>query len=590
MPEHQRLARPTGRKLVFAAWLAGFALSIPLAQAAPPLALTNVGAGGFDGAASGTAAGGPEFRNEPEDDDAVAAATSAAAATTTATVSSAPPGVLGASGLNHFDNRTADGGNQFSVEPPDQALCVGNGYVLEAVNLVVGLRDAATNMRIGGVTSLNKFFGLPSAINRSLPAGAPRFGPFTSDPKCVYDSDTKRFFVTILELDTNPVTNGFTGGSSVMIAVSKTGNPLNGFQIFRIDTTNDGSNGITNPDCPCFGDQPLIGLDDNGLFISTNEFPIFVGGFNGAQIYGVSKQKLAAAAGGSSSVLPPVAYINAGAIPTPDAGGIWYTVQPAVTPPNNPGKDGDSNKLKGLQYFLSALEFFGIPDNRVAVWGMTNTNSLQNAVPNVSLQVSVVNTNTYYISPPNSTQKPSAATPSPRAIDGGDDRMQQVVKVDNTLYGALTTAIGATANRSGVAYWGIKPSWQNGKLSGTVRTEGIVSVDGNFLQRPSVAMNHQGKGLIAFSLIGPDYFPSAAYIGFHKQQGAQGPVYIAGAGVAPDIGFSGATGGRQRWGDYSAAVDEAGDVWAAAEYIPVAAFPAPAQLANWGTFVWRISP
>src|SRR5689334_20362507 len=32
-------------------------------------------------------------------------------------------------GLNHYQQRYSRGGNQFSVEPPDQGLCVGNGYV-----------------------------------------------------------------------------------------------------------------------------------------------------------------------------------------------------------------------------------------------------------------------------------------------------------------------------------------------------------------------------------------------------------------------------------------------------------------------------
>ncbi len=40
-------------------------------------------------------------------------------------------------GLNLIDQRFANGGNQFSVEPPDQALCAGNGFVLEAVNDVM---------------------------------------------------------------------------------------------------------------------------------------------------------------------------------------------------------------------------------------------------------------------------------------------------------------------------------------------------------------------------------------------------------------------------------------------------------------------
>ena len=44
-------------------------------------------------------------------------------------------------GLDHFDQRTANGGNQFSVEPPDQGLCVGNGFVMETVNDVIQVFD-----------------------------------------------------------------------------------------------------------------------------------------------------------------------------------------------------------------------------------------------------------------------------------------------------------------------------------------------------------------------------------------------------------------------------------------------------------------
>ena len=165
--------------------------------------LSNAGSGGF-GSVSGTATGGDEFRDD-EDEDATTdpVITAAPAASGAAQVASAPASILGQQGLNHFDNRTADGGNNFSIEPPDQGLCVGNGYVLEAVNLVVGLRDAATNTRIPGtITGINTFFGLPFAINRTVIP--PIRGPFTSDPKCLYDNDTKRFFVTILKEDVNP--------------------------------------------------------------------------------------------------------------------------------------------------------------------------------------------------------------------------------------------------------------------------------------------------------------------------------------------------------------------------------------------------
>ena len=40
-------------------------------------------------------------------------------------------------GLNHRDQRLANGGNQFSLEPPDQGLCVGNGFTVEVVNSVL---------------------------------------------------------------------------------------------------------------------------------------------------------------------------------------------------------------------------------------------------------------------------------------------------------------------------------------------------------------------------------------------------------------------------------------------------------------------
>src|SRR5436189_66027 len=42
-------------------------------------------------------------------------------------------------GLTHLDQRLyAGGGNQFSTEPPDQGLAVGNGFVLEGVNAADG--------------------------------------------------------------------------------------------------------------------------------------------------------------------------------------------------------------------------------------------------------------------------------------------------------------------------------------------------------------------------------------------------------------------------------------------------------------------
>ncbi|HEV8055927.1 MAG TPA: hypothetical protein VGP51_05525, partial [Nocardioidaceae bacterium] len=44
-------------------------------------------------------------------------------------------------GLNAADSRYANDGNQFTNEPPDQALCVGNGFTMEGVNTAIAVFD-----------------------------------------------------------------------------------------------------------------------------------------------------------------------------------------------------------------------------------------------------------------------------------------------------------------------------------------------------------------------------------------------------------------------------------------------------------------
>src|SRR5258708_4179388 len=69
---------------------------------------------------------------------------------------------MGFEGLNHYQQRYSRGGNQFSVEPPDQGLCAGNGFVLEAVNDVFNVFDAATgNSALPDNTATNIVSGHP---------------------------------------------------------------------------------------------------------------------------------------------------------------------------------------------------------------------------------------------------------------------------------------------------------------------------------------------------------------------------------------------------------------------------------------------
>jgi hypothetical protein len=95
----------------------------------------------------------------------------------------------GFNGLTHAEQRLADGGNQFSIEPPDQGLAVGNGYVLEAVNLALRVRPVSGGAG-AGVVSLNRFFFQESAIVRATATTPARYGRFVSDPRAYYNATT----------------------------------------------------------------------------------------------------------------------------------------------------------------------------------------------------------------------------------------------------------------------------------------------------------------------------------------------------------------------------------------------------------------
>jgi len=179
-------------------------------------------------------------------------------------------------------------------------------------------------------------------------------------------------------------------------------------------------------------------------------------------------------------------------------------------------------------------------------------------------------------------------------IDSNDDRMQQVTWANGKLWSSLNTVVKPANGtvRTGAAYFAVQPSWSGATLGGAVVKQGIVSISNNSLLFPSVGMNRFGKGVMSFSIVGDDVYPSVAYVKLDDSPATgAGPIHVAALGAAPDDGFSGYAffGGRVgRWGDYSAAVaDSDGNIWFANEYIPN--LPR-ATLANWGTYIARVVP
>ncbi len=528
---------------------------------------------------------------------------------------------FGFQGLNHYQQRYARGGNQFSVEPPDQGMCVGNGYVLETVNDVMNVFDASdgtsalpdntsTNIVSGyprdvnHAVDLNSFYGYPPAINRSTGVR----GQFVTDPSCIYDAQTDRFFNVVLTLETNPTTGAFTTVNHLDLAVSQTGNPTGLWNIYRIDVTNDGTNtGGSNPG-PYLGDYPHIGADANGVYLTTNAYPWCCNGFGGAQIYALSKSELAA---GALSV-NMVHIDTSGMVNAPSDAGA---TQPGFTvwPAQSPGSASFNSDNGGTEYFLSSNAaseathpVSGAPgsytSSQIVEWTLTNSSSLD-TTPDLSLSSQLVSVNEYAL-PPKQQQPGSGGAPGTNAPlghcinnkttytafgtrgcwtllfgsepahhevvstpDSNDTRMQQVDYANGDLWGALDTAVtvGGT-NRAGIAWFVLNPG------DASVVKQGTYGAAGWDFVYPAIGVTAAGHGEVAFTATG-DRYPSAAYAPIDATNGMGAwNIVPGGLGAAQDDGFTSyvaevGSPPRTRWGDYGAASVSGSNVWLASEYI-----------------------
>jgi hypothetical protein len=558
-------------------------------------------------------ASGPDLKNVqfgPVDGEAQAASPLAMPATNQR---------LSFNGLTARQQRLANGGNQFTVEPPDQGLCVGNGFVLETVNDVLRIFDTSGNP-VTGVVDLNTFYGYPAQFVR--PAGPQ--GPFVTDPSCLYDTATQRWFHLVLTLEVFPDTGDFTGKNHLDLAVSQTADPTGKWTRYQLDVTDDGSGGTPNHGCQpgpgprpghhaptnpnaCIGDFPHLGADQHGIYLTTNEYWMFgnptptnAAAYHAAQIYAIGKHALVSG-GGSVSVtqIDTLGRLN---------GQPGFTVWPAVSP-STADYETSGN---GTEYFTStnaAEEASNVPNsngtnasNQLGVWALSNTASLKNVTPNLKLRTATVQVNRYTVPLP-SNQKPGSAplkdcindTTSPTIygpgcwqifffsqpppevegqLDSSDSRVLSTVFAAGHLYGTLDTGITVGGQKkAAVQYYVLSPEVDDGHLSAELDRQGRIIVPNNNTIYGAVAVTHAGRALINFTLVGDDHFPSAAYVSLNSKV-TPANIHIAAKGLGPQDGFSeyNAFGSgnppkaRPRWGDYGAAVAVGNTIWMASEY------------------------
>ena len=454
------------------------------------------------------------------------AATAAAAATRSALVN-----------FNGVSSRDSQFTNfEQTFEPPDQGLCEGNGFVLEPVNSAYRIYRT-TGKSLRGPFNINDLFNVGGK-------------EFTSDPRCWFDARTQTWFATILFL------NDSSTASSLLIAVRHNPDPRGLWNEYSIDTTDPSGNG-----CPCFGDQPRIGIDQTNLYVTADEFSILGPQFNGAEMWAIDKSDL----------------INGVVSPR-------FVTFPHLTTDTTAPQPALSTGRPDAEYFLSSLDPNGTGDNRLGVWAMTNRDQV--GLGGMPTLTSVVIKSEAYAIPPPAPQKGAKSK-----LDSGDDRMQQTQFAGGTVWGELTTAVkpaGDSLVRAGGAWFQVKPRLGSAGIAGaSIVRQGYIAAAGNYEIYPAVQPDAAGNAAVIFTQTSSARFPSAAYATLTAGGSNFGPAVVAAVGAGP---YKRAASNPPRWGDYSFAVPDgtSDSAWLATEYIPPKSSQTTTGIRNWGTRVIKV--
>jgi hypothetical protein len=437
-------------------------------------------------------------------------------------------------GVSSRDSAETNFGQEF--EPPDQGLCVGNGFVMEPVNSAYTVYDEAGHALAGP-------FNVNGPFNEGL-------REFTSDPRCYYDAADHTWLATILAI--GPTEES----SSLDIAVNSSGDPRTLWTAYKLDTTDPHGH-----ECPCFGDQPKLGIDASNLYVADDEFSILGPAFNGDQIYAFALKDLVA--GKPAVHFAHFSKLKIGGEPA-------NTIQPAITTGEAPA-----------EYLMNSIDPTETEGDTIGVWALTGVKAVaKGGTPTLS---STVLSSERFTIPQGAAQKGSRSK-----IEAGDDRMQQTQFIGGRLWGELTTSVvppGEKKLHDGAGWFEVEPSLHKGEVGPATRIvgQGYVTAPAEDFIYPALQVTPSGNGAMVGTLTGGKRYPSAAYSLLSPGPG-WGPVQVAAEGTTNYDPKA------ERWGDYSWAIlaPNSKAVWMATEYVPPAASQTVDGSRDWGTRVFEV--
>ena len=427
--------------------------------------------------------------------------------------------------------------------PPDMALAASSSFVLQGVNTSFAVYSTTGAIKAGFPKDFTHFFHIPAPA----PAGCDPAGPFTSDPRALYDPTDGRFWVTVLQIE-GAFLNSCTEKTTYWVGVSKTSDPTGGWNIYAFNM----ALGTTN-----FADYTQIGLDPIAFYFGANMFDVFGSSYMYDEVFAADKAKMEAGLA-----------VTAHGLKSIKLGGVLIdTLQPVLV---------EGAKTGGTGLFVDAFNFnsgggsCSTSCSGITVWAMANPLTAP------SFTVKTAPTKSYSFPP--AADQPGA----PASVETIDTRITgtPVYRGGIISWAHETAVTHATTTVPGIHWGQVMPTIAAGKITAVSTVQNaILSFTGDRAASFGTVMTDAtGDLLMVFDSMSSTINPGAYYASRLSTDplGTLEPPKVLKAGVVPTF--------ESRWGDYEATSYDGSmdDIWFATQYSN--------SLGDWSTQIGKAKP
>lgn len=397
-------------------------------------------------------------------------------------------------GINRFEGALLSGNNGYA--PPDNAGAVGQSHIAQLINGAFAVYDKSNGDPLYA-TSGRQFW-----IDAGVDPGTGISGLGAFNQRILFDPNENRWIAAALTAD--------SVDNRVLLARSETADPLGPWQAVSF-LGNAGGTGR-------FVDYTALGIDANGVYVTTNNFTSITGSLDSVSVFSVPKADLLAPAPTLAN-MTRFDDLNSGAQPL-----IGWTLQPIV----NHGAVSNHAPL-----LATDLVF-------------TDTNLYRSDLMNTASAGATMTIESTPIIVDQFTLPPLAAQPDgTRSIHLLDTRFKShVVQVGDTIYGVHDVRVDGNA----AVRW-----YKIDETTSEVIQSGTISDPSYDFYQASIAANPNGDVVIGFnrSGFGPDGQISifAALGSTLGDLTTFGDPFVLLAGTVDNYHYL-----NSRWGDYTTTV------------------------------------